>query len=213
MSNYKMTCVAASDNVHFSVQSEMAHSSSLFVHGSRNFDNSITDSVFSKFTAFTNDRPAESDLLWVAGILLWWLKDENFDIFTWFWIVCAITGFITAWTTIIALAITWTFGILTFNEVATTTRNANWILIASNDTIRLISSTCTIAGCRASIGIAFRVDCKLICLWRIFAYFLKGDSSQNTVLRSRFLSRRWGTDLEFEFWKIFLRHCKHRLPK
>ena len=168
-----MTCVAASDNVHFSVQSEMAHSSSFFVHGSRNFDNSITDSVFSKFTAFTNDRPAESDLLWVAGILLWWLKDENFDIFTWFWIVCAITGFITAWTTIIALAITWTFGILTFNEVATTTRNANWILIASNDTIRLISSTCTIAGCRASIGIAFRVNCKLICLKWIFDFLFK----------------------------------------
>ena len=175
-----MTCVAASDNVHFSVQSEMAHSSSLFVHGSRNFDNSITDSVFSKLTAFTNDRPAESDLLWVAGILLWWLEDENFDIFTWFWVVCAITGFITAWTTIIALAIAWTFGILTFNEVATATRNASCILITSKDTIRLISSTCTIAGCRTSIGIAFRVDCKLIRLWWIFVYFLKGGWFKST---------------------------------
>ena len=183
MSNLKMTCVTASDNVHISIQSEMTHSSSFFVHGRRNIDNSITNSVLSKFTAFTYDRPAESDLFRIFSTRFWWLEDKNFNIFTWFWVVCAITCFITAWATIIALAITWAFGILTFNEVATATRNTNWILIASKDTIRLISSTCTIACCRASISIAFRVDCKLICLWRIFEYVslkLTGKQLQNS---------------------------------
>ena len=213
-----MTCVSASDNIHFSVQSEMAHSSSLFVHGSRNFYSSITDSVFSKFTAFTNHRPTEPDLLWVAGILLWWLEDENFDIFTWFWVVCAITGFITAGTTIIALAITWAFGILTFNEVATATRNASCVLIASNDTVRLISSTCTITGCRASIGIAFRVDCKLICLWWIFDYLFKKGSWFKSKYGSQisvFRPTPWhqSRNLYIRILKIFLRHCKPRLPK
>ena len=151
----------------------MAHSSAFFVHGSRDFDDSITNSVFPKFTAFTYNGPAESDLLWVACILLWWLKDKNFDIFTWFWIVCAITGFITAWTSVIALAITWALGILTFNKSTTAIRNANWILIASNDAIGLISCTCTIASCRTSIGIAFRVDCKLICLCWILKCLLE----------------------------------------
>ena len=159
----------------------MAHSSSLFVHGSRNCDNSITNSVLSKLTAFTYDGPAESDLLWATGIFLWWLKDENFDIFTWFWIVCAITGFITAWTSIIALAITRTFGILTFNKIATASRNANWILIASNYTIRLVSSTCTVTGCRTSVGIAFRIDCILISFYRIFEYLLGKGLGRKSV--------------------------------